>query len=244
MKAMIFAAGLGTRLRPMTDTIPKALVCIGGKPMLERVIEKMIRADCREIVVNVHHFPEQIRDFLKEHHHFGITIHVSDESDAILDTGGGLLRAAALLRGDEPVLIHNVDVISNLDLQMLVNWHRASQALATLVVRERKTERYLLFNREMRLTGWTNRDTGETREALPEFIHDSKPLAFSGIHVVSPRFLDVLTGSGKFSLIDTYLRMTPFYPVMGYEDHSAVWMDVGKPAQLAEAERLAAAGEL
>jgi NDP-sugar pyrophosphorylase family protein len=238
MKAMIFAAGLGTRLRPLTDNTPKALVPVGNKPLLQWIIEKIIRTGCLKIVVNVHHFSEQIRAFLAKNNNFGITIHISDESDAILDTGGGLLKAAGFLKGTEPVLIHNVDIISNMDLGSLLDYHLSGKSLATLAVRHRETERYLLFNRNMRLTGWTNKATGEIRKAIPEMIPDSTPFAFSGIQIINPEFLNLMTGSGKFSLIDTCLQLTMQYPILGYEDHSSVWIDVGKPEHLAEAEKL------
>ena len=243
MKAMIFAAGLGTRLRPLTDAIPKALVPVGDKPLLQRVIEKIVDAGCSEIVVNVHHFPGQIREFLVKNHDFGITIHVSDESDAVLDTGGGLLKAASFLKGNEPVLIHNVDVVSNLDLNRLLEYHISQKALATLVVRHRETQRYLLFDDRMRLTGWANKATGEIRKSIPESISGSRPLAFSGIQIVEPEFLDRMSGTGKFSLIDTYLQMTVHYSILGYEDHSSVWIDVGKPEQLALAEKIFRSGK-
>jgi NDP-sugar pyrophosphorylase family protein len=208
------------------------------------VIEKIIRTGCSEIVVNVHHFPDQIRQFLAENDNYGVTIHVSDESDAILDTGGGLMKAACFLRGNEPILLHNVDIICNLDLNLLVDYHHEKKTLVTLVVRDRKSQRYLHFTPDMRLSGWTNRATGETRAAIPEMFENSRLLAFSGIHVIDPEFLNLMTGNGKFSLIDSYLEMTRQYPVKGYLDHSSLWMDVGKPDQLAEAEKLFLAGKI
>jgi NDP-sugar pyrophosphorylase family protein len=237
MKAMIFAAGLGTRLRPLTDHLPKALVRVGGKPLLQWNIEKLITAGISEIVINIHHFPDQIRDFLLSSNYFGITIHLSDESDEILDTGGGLKKAAPLLTGDEPILIHNVDILSNLDLNLLLAYHLSQQALATMVVRERKTDRHLLFDPLMRLTGWINLKTGELKEPVPGINLYSRMLAFSGIQIIDPRFLQQMNGSGRFSLIDTYLQMAPEHRIIGYEDTSSLWMDVGKPEQLAEAER-------
>jgi len=234
---MIFAAGLGTRLRPLTDTLPKALVRVGGKPLLQWNIEKLIAAGIHDIVVNVHHFPDQIRAFLASRHNFGITVHISDESDEILDTGGGLKKAAHLLAGNEPILVHNVDILSNLDLNLLLDYHLFQNALATLVVRERKTDRNLLFDPQMRLTGWINTKTGEIKEPVPGINLYSKMLAFSGIQILDPSFLPLMTGSGKFSLIDTYLQLASDQRIIGYEDHSSLWIDVGKPEQLAEAER-------
>jgi NDP-sugar pyrophosphorylase family protein len=237
MKAMIFAAGIGTRLRPLTDTLPKALVRVGGKPLLQWNIEKLIGAGIKDIVVNVHHFPDLIRDFLEMNQNFGVNIRISDESDVLLDTGGGLLKAASLLEGKETVLVHNVDILSNLDLNLLLNIHLSQNALATLVVRERKTDRNLLFDEYMRLTGWINTKTGETKEPVPGITIYSKMLAFSGIQIIDPRFLRLMSGSGKFSLIDTYLQLAPDYRVIGFEDTSSLWMDVGKTEQLAEADR-------
>ncbi len=228
MKAMIFAAGLGTRLRPITDRIPKALVHAGDKTLLQWVTEKMIRSGIRDVVINIHHFPDQIRAFLERNNNFGINIQFSDESDAILDTGGALLKAAPLLSGDEPILVHNVDVLSSISFRELLEVHQASGALATLAVRKRNTSRYLLFNPGMRLTGWENRATGEIREALPEEISGSRPLAFSGIQMISPEFLTLLKGEGKFSLIDAYLQLTRDHPVLGFEDYSPFWYDLGK----------------
>jgi NDP-sugar pyrophosphorylase family protein len=237
MKAMIFAAGLGTRLCPLTDTIPKALVRVADKPLLQWNIEKLIAAGIHDIVVNVHHFPELIRDFLAENQNFGVNILISDESDKILDTGGGLLKAASLLSGYEPVVVHNVDILSNLDLSLLLEYHLSQNALATLVVRERKTDRNLLFDPQMRLTGWINTKTGEIKEPARGINLYSKMLAFSGIQILDPRFLPLMTGSGKFSLIDTYLQLAPDHRIIGYEDQSSLWMDAGTPEQLAEAER-------
>jgi NDP-sugar pyrophosphorylase family protein len=223
MKAMIFAAGLGTRLCPLTDTIPKALVRVADKPLLQWNIEKLIAAGIHNIIVNVHHFPELIRDFLAENQNFGVNILISDESDKILDTGGGLLKAASLF--------------SNLDLSLLLEYHLSQNALATLVVRERKTDRNLLFDPQMRLTGWINTKTGEIKEPARGINLYSKMLAFSGIQILDPRFLPLMTGSGKFSLIDTYLKLAPDHRIIGYEDQSSLWMDAGTPEQLAEAER-------
>jgi len=237
MKAFILSAGLGTRLRPLTDTLPKALVRVGGKALLQWNIEKMVGAGIREIVVNIHHFPGQIRQFLEENNHFGIDIHISDETEAILDTGGGLKKAAPLLAGDEPVLVHNVDILCNLDFNLLLQHHHSQNALATLVVRKRETQRYFLFDSRMHLTGWTNAKTGEIREPVPGITLYSKMLAFSGIQIVDPRFLSLMSGSGKFSLIDTYLQLAPDHRIIGYEDHSSLWMDVGKAEQLAEVEK-------
>jgi len=176
MKAMVFAAGLGTRLYPLTKEVPKALVEVGGRPLLRLVLEKLVAAGIREIVINVHHFPEMIRSYLHDHPLPGVTLHISDESDELLDTGGGLMKAAPWLMGGEPVLVHNVDVISDLDIGALLAFHREKGGVATLAVRERETRRYLLFDRDMRLTGWMDRQTGEIRRPEPAAMHDQPPL--------------------------------------------------------------------
>jgi len=176
MKAMVFAAGLGTRLYPLTKEVPKALVEVGGRPLLRLVLEKLVAAGISEIVINVHHFPEMIRSYLHDHPLPGVTLHISDESDELLDTGGGLMKAAPWLMGGEPVLVHNVDVISDLDIGALLAFHREKGGVATLAVRERETRRYLLFDRDMRLTGWMDRQTGEIRRPEPAAMHDQPPL--------------------------------------------------------------------
>src|SRR5664280_1226211 len=163
MKAMIFAAGLGTRLKPVTDNLPKALVPIAGKPLLEHVILKLKSAGFDEIIVNIHHFPDQIIDFLKANNNFSIRIEVSDERNLLLDTGGGIRRAAWFFDDEKPFLVHNVDILSNVDLKELYQQHLRSNSLATLVVSKRDTFRYLLFNDDNRLCGWINEKTGETK---------------------------------------------------------------------------------
>jgi NDP-sugar pyrophosphorylase family protein len=235
MQAIIFSAGLGTRLKPITDTMPKALVPVAGKPLLQWSIEKLISAGCTKIVVNVHHFPEMIRNFLAENNNFGIDIHISDETDAILDTGGGLLKASEFFNNEEPIVAHNVDVISSLDIKEVVNIHRTSKALATLVVRNRQTQRYLLFDDRMLLAGWKNIATGEIRQARKYSVEKLKPLAFSGIHILSPEIFPLITQTGKFSIIETYLELAKSNRISGFEDRSELWVDVGKIEQLSEA---------
>jgi NDP-sugar pyrophosphorylase family protein len=238
MQAILFSAGYGTRLKPLTDAMPKALVEAGGKPMLQWNIEKLIAAGCNHLIVNVHHFPDQIVQFLQKHHNFGINIELSDESDEILDTGGGLMKAAGLFRPDEPILAHNADVISDLDLTKLSQFHTEKGALATVVVRARNTRRYLLFDEYMRLRGWRNLDSGEIRMTEGYQPDELKPLAFSGIQMISPELFSRVKLSGKFSIIQVYLALASTGRIVGYEDHAPVWMDIGKPDQLAEADKL------
>ena len=165
MKAMIFAAGLGTRLRPLTDHMPKALVPVAGKPMLERVILRLKEAGFNEITVNIHHFGEQIIDFLRAHDNFGTEIHISDERGMLLDTGGGIKKARPFLDGQEPFLVHNADILTDIDLAGLYRHHLESDAESTLLVSERKTSRYLLFDDDYHLHGWINKSTGEVKPA-------------------------------------------------------------------------------
>ncbi|MCC8037262.1 MAG: NTP transferase domain-containing protein [Bacteroidales bacterium] len=192
MKAMIFAAGLGTRLAPITDTIPKALVDVGGKPMLQRVIENVKAAGVTKIVVNVHYLAQQIVDYLHDNKNFGVDITISDESDLLLDTGGGLLKAAPLLEGNEPILVHNVDILTDLDFRAMETAHQRSGALATLLVKDRTTSRYLLWDDQMQLRAWINTKTGETIPPGQE-INNLLPLAFGGIHIISPALLEHLS---------------------------------------------------
>ena len=241
MQAMIFAAGLGTRLRPLTDTMPKALVSVGGMPLLGRLLLKLRAAGARRVVVNVHHFAEQITDYLRQNSNFGLDILVSDERRQLLDTGGGLRKAAPLFLPDEPILIHNVDILSNADLRQLCD-SCPTQAAATLVVSSRQTTRYLLFDDSRQLTGWVNILTGELRGPCADRPHDY-PLsqlhrrAFAGIHIVSPSILPLMEGLGeRFGIIDFYLRLCDKLPVIGVTPPGLRLLDVGKTDSLAEAE--------
>ena len=237
MKAMIFAAGLGTRLKPLTDHMPKALVPVAGKPMLEHVIHKLIAAGCDEIVINVHHFADQIINFIKANNNFGITIHISDETDMLLDTGGGIKKASSFF--NEPFLIHNVDILSNVDLKSLYEYHLTSGNDATLLVSPRKTVRYLLFDEENQLCGWVNKDTLQTK---PEgFVYQpevQKEYAFSGIHIVSPSLFNYMgeNWTGKFPIMDFYLQTCQEAKLGGYAKEDLQLIDIGKPETLAVAE--------
>lgn len=236
---MIFAAGLGTRLKPLTDTTPKALLPIGGKPMLEHVILKLKDAGFHQIVINIHHHGQQILDFLEANNNFGIRINISDERDYLLDTGGGIKKAARFLQGNEPFLIHNVDILSNVDLRHLYNKHLETNSLATLLVSKRNTSRYLLFNKENKLCGWRNHDTGEVKSYYPDF--DPKQYneyAFSGVHVVSPQIFEWMEEwTGKFSIINFYLSICAKTNIHAYEMENLRLLDVGKPDTLEKAEK-------
>ena len=239
MRAMIFAAGLGTRLKPLTDTMPKALVPVAGHPMLEHVINKLKDAGFDEIIINIHHFGNQIIDFLEANNNFGVNIHISDERDFLLDTGGGIKHAMELFPSDEPILIHNVDILSDVDLKGLYNFHLQSGNDATLMVSERETSRYLLFDENNSLNGWINIKTGETKPEGFEYkaeIH--KKYAFSGIHVVSPTLFEFMEGKwcGKFPIMDFYLGECNKAKIGACIKPEIKLIDIGKPETLKKAE--------
>lgn len=240
MQAMIFAAGLGTRLKPLTDTMPKALVRVDGIPLIEHVAKKMKCAGVERIVVNVHHFAGQVISFLHDNGNFGMDIRISDESDMLLDTGGGIKKALPMFIPDEPVLIHNVDILSNVDLRWLYEKHDGADA--TLLVSRRVTKRYLLFADNMRLVGWTNVETGEVKSPYPGLdVSDCRMFAFSGIHVFSPRLFPLMDGfPEKFGIIDFYLRVCDTVVIRGCVKEDLKLLDVGKLDTLAAAEKFLA----
>jgi NDP-sugar pyrophosphorylase family protein len=238
MKALVFAAGLGTRLKPLTDTMPKALVPIDGKPLLEHVLRKLIANGFDEIIINVHHFADQIISFLAKNNNFGVRIAISDERDALLETGGGIKKASWFFDDGEPFLVHNVDILSNIDLGKLYRYHLGHQGLATVVVSERDTARYLLFDNDLRLNGWTNIKTGEVKSSFETLdVSLCRRLAFSGIHVISPRMFELMAGwTGKFSVIDFYLAVASQMEIRGFVPENLKMIDVGKIDSLHEAE--------
>lgn len=254
MKGLIFAAGLGTRLKPLTDTMPKALVPLAGKPLLQWQVEKLRDAGITEIIVNVHHFPDMIIDTIRANDGWGCHILISDERDQLLDTGGGLKKVISSLRlspqgerGNEPILACNVDILSNIDISSLIARYEES-GVSQLVVSERKTQRYLLFDEAGMLRGWTNIATGERKPQNLQYpIANLRLLAFSGMQILSP---DVLGRIGemsqdKFSLIDFYLHLcetnaeSPVSPLQSFVPQNYRMMDVGKIDQIEEAERFA-----
>lgn len=248
MKAFVLAAGLGSRLRPFTLEHPKALVPVGGVPMLERVLLRLKDEGFGEVVVNVHHFADQIEDFLKAKDNFGLDIKISDERTALLDTGGAILHARELLAQDSaPFLVHNVDILSNAPLRELMKAHDAGGSLATLLVSDRPSSRQLCFKPDLQLCGWHNLSTGEFKPAVYEKTADSDiELSFSGIHVLSPDKvypeMDRQLRSGVFSIIDFYLEACKDNEIRGYGSPGLRLIDIGKPDTLADAERLFAKG--
>lgn len=235
---MIFAAGMGTRLKPLTDNMPKALIPVHGKPMLEHIILKLKEAGFHHIVINIHHMGEQILDFLAANQNFGVKIDISDERDYLLDTGGGIKKASQFLRGSEPFLIHNVDILSNVDLRKLYESHLETKPLATLLVSKRNTSRYLLFNKENKLCGWRNHETGEVKSYYPHFNPDQyNEYAFGGVHILSPEILDWMDEwTGKFSIINFYLSICARTNIHAYQTQGLRLIDIGKPEALAKAE--------
>ena len=223
---MIFAAGLGTRLKPLTDTMPKALVRVGGQPLLWHVVQKLKAAGYERIVVNVHHFAQQIVDYLRENDNFGLDIRISDETEQLLETGGGIKKALPLFDPTEPILIHNVDILSNLDLKQLPT------DAPLLVVSQRKTKRYLQFDDTMRLVGWKNIETGEVKG------REGSSLAFSGIHVFHPSLTPLLAEwPDRFPIMDFYLAACANHRILGYEAKDLRLLDVGKLDTLDQAEQ-------
>ena len=250
MNAMIFAAGLGTRLKPLTDTMPKAMVPVGGKPLIHILIDRLKAAGVGEVVINVHHIAQQLVDYVKAHDSFGLDIRFSDETDMLLETGGGLKKAVSLFSDSSPILVHNVDILSNADLTALYSQSRST----TLLTSQRATQRYLLFDRDDRLVGWTNMATGAVKspyedlraigesslsiqEKVDRLTSSYRPLAFSGIQVFYPDLATLMdTWQGKFSIIDFYLSICDKTPIHCAIQPGLRLLDVGKLNSLEEAE--------
>jgi NDP-sugar pyrophosphorylase family protein len=242
MKAMVLAAGLGTRLRPLTDDRPKALVEVGGRTLLEITLSRLRGFGVRDVIVNVHHFADMVVEYLKKNDNFGLRIEISREV-LLLDTGGGLKKAGWFFLKDsspldEPFILHNVDVLSTIDLKRMVQVHVEHKALATLAVKERETSRYLLFDEQGQLCG---RLSGHDQQA--EFVGASQQmfaqaLAFSGVHVISPRMLSMMTEDGAFSIIDSYLRLAAHGEnIVAFRADEYYWRDLGRAENVAQAER-------
>ena len=240
MKAMVLAAGLGTRLRPLTEDRPKALVEVAGRTLLEITLTRLRTFEIREVIINVHHFADMVLDYLKANDNFGMRIEVSRE-DVLLDTGGGLKKAGHFFledsrNSDEPFLLHNVDVISTVDLRRMVQFHADNQALATLAVQDRKTSRYLLFNPQRQLCGRRAGRDGETEVVRPS--SQTEALAFGGIHVISPRLIPLMTEEGIFSIITSYLRLAGHdEKILGFRSDEYYWRDLGRADDLLQAAR-------
>lgn len=231
---MIFAAGLGTRLRPLTNDRPKALVEFKGKTLLEHTIIKLKTAGVDHVIVNVHHFADKVIDFLNSKD-FGVKISISDERDELLDTGGGLRKASALL-GNEPFFIHNVDILSNVDLVEMLNEHKAHKAVCTVGIRKSESDRYFMQNNEGQLCGWGNKTTGE--QIISRASDSLENISFTGIHIVSGGLFNYIQSTGAISIIDAYLKAAKEENIYCFPCDNNLWMDVGTPEALTEAEAL------
>jgi NDP-sugar pyrophosphorylase family protein len=235
MKAMILAAGLGTRLKPLTDSKPKALVPLAGKPILFYIIEKLISASINQIIINIHHFPEEIIDYVEQNKNFGIEIVFSRE-ETLLDTGGGVKKVSWFFDDGQPFIVHNVDVLSGIDLRKFRAYDNQEESLATLAVRQRKTSRYLLFNQENRLVGWQSLETGK-KEIVGVTNQKTQNLSFMGIHILSPEIFPLLPDENIFSIIKGYLDLAnKGHHIIGLRNDEDFWIDLGRKENLQQAE--------
>jgi NDP-sugar pyrophosphorylase family protein len=232
MKAMILAAGLGTRLKPFTDHHPKALAPVNGKPVLQWNVEYLQKFGIVDVIVNVHHFADQIETAIKEANGWGSNITISDERDEVLETGGGILKAAWFFEDNEDFVVMNADILTDMNLAEMIKVHKESGSLATLAVTNRKSSRVLLFNECNELNGWRNEITGETKGTK------GKPMAFSGIHVFRPKIFSYIKLTGKFSILDVYLDLCYKYLFSGFDHSDSLFMDIGSPEKLAAAEKV------
>lgn len=235
MKAMILAAGLGTRFKPWTDRHPKALALVNGKSLLQRNIVYLQSNGINEVLVNVHHFADQIRDSIISNNGWGSHITISDESDEVLETGGGLRKAAPYFNEGLFILM-NVDILTDLDLKSMISFHTGKKPLATLAVTKRKSSRYFLFDKTARLSGWRNIKTGEEKISIP--LKNPEEKAFSGIHLISPDIFPLIQRQGKFSIVDVYLELASAFPILGFDHTGSKLVDVGRPESVAVAEKL------
>jgi NDP-sugar pyrophosphorylase family protein len=234
-KAMIFAAGLGTRFKPWTDNHPKALAPVNGKSLLQRNIEYLQQYGITEIIVNVHHFADQIRDAVIKNKGWGSTVIISDETDAVLETGGGLLKAKTYLEGPDPFLTINVDILTDLNIDKLIAYHSQHKPLISFAVTNRKTSRYFLFDENEKLCGWRNTKTGEEKISIPAKLLIEK--AYSCVVIFEPSVFPLIKQEGKFSLVETYLDLARNNTILGYDHTGDHLVDVGKPESVDLAER-------
>ncbi|MEY2916326.1 MAG: hypothetical protein RIS73_40 [Bacteroidota bacterium] len=236
LKAIIFAAGLGTRFKPWTDTRPKALAIVNGKSLLQRNIEYLQAYGITDVVVNIHHFPQQIIDVIKENQGWGSNVIISDESNEVLETGGGLMKARYLLENDKPFISLNVDILTNLDLNKLMAFHQLHKPLVTFGVTSRKSSRVLLFDNDNRLCGWKNVQTGQEKISInkPNLIEK----AYSCVVIYEPQIFSLIKQKGKFSIMDSYLDLAAEHVILGYDHSGDNLVDVGKPESVGVAEKL------
>lgn len=236
MKAMILAAGLGTRLKPFTDNHPKALAVVNHKTILQRNIEYLKSYGINDFIINVHHFADQIQSFIQQYPKDGIRIQISDESNEVLETGGGLKKAAWFFNDNQPFVLMNVDILTDLPLDQMLAFHAQHKPLATLAVSQRNSSRCFLFNKNQELCGWRNKNTEEEKISRKEF-----PLyefAFSGLHMIDPRIFTQINKEGKFSMVDVYLELSLKHPIKAFDHSGAKFIDVGKPESIIQAEKI------
>lgn len=236
MRAFLLAAGLGTRLKSLTDTTPKALVQINGVTLLELIIKRLISFGFDSIIINIHHFGDQIINFLNEKNNFGVDIKISDERDHLLDTGGGLKNVSSFFNDNKPFLVHNVDILSDLNLSELYHYHLRSNSIATLAVQNRKSSRYFLFDEDNNLCGWKNEkmnETRTTRESKGELIK----FAFSGIQIIDPKIFQFMPEKNIFSLVDLYLSIASKKQISYFDHSGSLFFDLGKKENLIQAEK-------
>lgn len=236
MKGMILAAGLGTRLKPFTDKHPKALASVNGKTLLQRNIEYLKSFGVDDILINVHHFADQIIEHIELHRQFGINIIISDETNEVLETGGGLKKASWFFSDGQPFVLMNVDILTDMNLHDLVEYHQSHHALVTLAISDRKSSRCFLWNENHELCGWRNKQTGEERISREDSNLVEK--SFSGIHIIDPLFFKYLTQEGKFSIVDTYLEAARSERIIGFDHSGCHLLDVGKPESITLAESI------
>lgn len=236
MNAMIFSAGLGTRFKPWTDLHPKALAIVNGKSLLQRNIEYLQQYGIKDVVINVHHFADQVVEAVKDNNGWGSNILISDETNDVLETGGGLLNAKALLQNGQSFITLNADFLTNLNLNDLIAFHQNKKGLISFGITSRKSSRNFLFDEDNRLCGWMNNSTGEKRIAIDK--PNLKPMAYSCVVVFEPIIFDLIPQRGKFSLVDTYLSLAAAHPIYGYDHTGDKLVDVGKPESVAVAESL------
>lgn len=234
MEAMLFAAGLGTRLRPLTNDRPKALVKVAGRTLLEHNIAALENAGATHIVINVHHFADMMKQTISNINSKA-KLTISDESEMLLDTGGGIKHASQYFTSNKPIVVANVDILSNINLQKMYAQHTENKAIATLAVRNRNSSRMLLFNSNNELKGWQNNKTGEVKYTSND--RDLKQLAFSGIHIISPEIFNYFPTENIFSIIDFYLKLAQTERIVGYQHQQDYWFDAGSPAKIEEAEK-------
>lgn len=233
---MIFSAGLGTRFKPWTDAHPKALALVNGKPLLQHNIEYLQKYGITDVVINVHHFADQIIEAVQQNKGWGSNVLISDETDEVLETGGGLLKAKNLLQNGEPFVTLNADFLTDLNITDLITFHKNKKALISFGITNRKTSRYFLFDEENRLCGWRNTKTGEEKISIAK--DNLKEMAYSCVVVFQPEIFELIPQRGKFSLVETYLSLAANHPIYGYNHSGDKLVDVGKPESVAVAEKL------